>query len=72
MTSYIFDNTSNIEMGQKSFSFIGLSILRTGWTPATFQLSGNISLSIDELTLFTIGEVITSATGLMNFTGMLS
>ena len=62
-------------MGWKSFSFIGLSILGTGQTLATFQLSGNISLSIDELIIFTdywIGKVIFSATGLMNFTGMLT
>ena len=59
-------------MGRKSFSFIGLSILGTGHTPATFQLSGNISLSNDELIIFTIGEVISSATGLINFTGLLS
>ena len=51
---------------------IGLSILGTGQTLATFQLSGNIPLSIDELIIFTIGEVISSATGLMNFTGKLS
>ena len=59
-------------MGRKSISFIGLSILGAGKTLTTFQLSGNISLSIDELIIFTIGEVISSATGLMNFTGMLS
>ena len=58
-------------MGRKSFSFIGLSILGTGQTLATFQLLGNISLSIDELIIFTIGEVISSAIGLMNFTGIL-
>ena len=58
-------------MGRKSFSFIGLSILGTGQTLATFQLLGNISLSIDELIRFTIGEVISSAIGLMNFTGIL-
>ena len=58
-------------MGRKSFSFIGLSILGTGQTLATFQLLGNISLSIDELIIFTIGEVISSARGLMNFTGIL-
>ena len=44
--SQIFDNTGNVEMGRKSFSFIGLSMLGTGQTLATFQLSGNISLSI--------------------------
>ena len=54
-------------MGQKSFSFIGLLILGTGQTFTTFQLSENISLSVDELIIFTIGEVISSATGLMNF-----
>ena len=70
--SKILDNTGNIEMGWKSFSFIGLSILGTGQTLATFQLSENISLSIDKLIMFTIGEVIFSATGLMNFTGMSS
>ena len=59
-------------MGRKSFSFIGLSILETRQTLATPQLSGNISLSIYELIMFTIGEVISSATGLMTFTGMLS
>ena len=59
-------------MGWKSFSFIGLLILGTGQTLPTFQLSGNISLSIDELIIFTIGEVIFSAAGLMNVTGMLS
>ena len=59
-------------MGRKSLLFIGLSILGTGQTLTTFQLSGNISLSTDELIIFTIGEVISSATGLMNFTGMLS
>ena len=59
-------------MGRKSFSWIGLSILETGQTLATFQLSGNISLSIDELIIFTIGEVISSATDLMNLIGMLS
>ena len=59
-------------MGRKSFSCIGLSILETGQTLATFQLSGNISLSIDELIIFTIGEVISSATDLMNLIGMLS
>ena len=59
-------------MGRKSFSFIGLSILGIGQTLAAFQLSENISLSFDELIIFTIGEVISSATGLMNFTGMLS
>ena len=48
-------------MGQKSFSFIGLLILATGKTLATFLLSGNFSLSNDE----------SSATGLVNFTGML-
>ena len=58
-------------MGRKSFSFIGLSILGTGQTLATFQLLGNISLSIDELIIFTIGEVISSAIGLMNLTGIL-
>ena len=36
-------------MGRKFFSFIGLSILGTGKTLATFQVSGNISLSLDEL-----------------------
>ena len=59
-------------MGRKAFSCIGLSILETGQTLATFQLSENISLSIDELVIFTIGEVISSATDLMNFTGMFS
>ena len=59
-------------MGQKSFSFIALLILATGQTLATFLLSGNFSLSIDELIIFTIGELISSATGLTNFTGMLS
>ena len=52
-------------MGQESFSFIGSSILGTGQTLAIFQLSGNISLSIDEMIIFTIAEVISSATGLM-------
>ena len=52
-------------MCQESFSFIGLSILGTRQTLATFQLSGNISLSIDEIIIFTIAEVISSATGLM-------
>ena len=59
-------------MGPKSVSFIGLLILGTGQTLAIFQLSGNISLSIDELIIFTIGGEISSATGLMNFTCMLS
>ena len=59
-------------MGWKSFSFIGFLILGTEQTLPTFQLSGNISLSIDELIIFTIGEVIFSAAGLMNVTGMLS
>ena len=59
-------------MGRKSFSFIGLSVLETRQTLSTSQLSGNISLSTDELIMFTIGEVISSATGLMNFAGMLS
>ena len=58
--------------GHKSFSFIGLSIIGTGQTLATFQLLGNISLAIDEFIIFTVGEVISLATGLMNFTGMLS
>ena len=49
-----------------------LSILGTGKALATFQISGNISLLIDELIIFTLGEVISSAAGLMNFTGMLS
>ena len=38
----------------------------------TFQLPGNVSLSIHELIIFTIGEVVSSAAGLMNFTGILS
>ena len=59
-------------MGWKSFSFMELSILGTGKALATFQISGNISLLIDELIIFTLGEVISSAAGLMNFTGMLS
>ena len=59
-------------MGQKSFSFIGLSILGTEQTFATSQLSGNISLLIDELIIFTIEEASFSETGLMNFTGILS
>ena len=59
-------------MGRKSFSFIGLSILGTGKALTTFQQSGNIFLSIDELIIFTNGEVISSATALMNFTGVLS
>ena len=42
------DSTDRIEMGRKSFSFIGLSIFGTGHTIATFQLFGKISLSIDE------------------------
>ena len=37
----------------------------------TFQLPGNVSLSIHEL-IFTIGEVVSSVAGLMNFTGILS
>ena len=49
-----------------------LSILGTGKALTTFQISGNIALLIDELIIFTLGEVISSATGLMNFTGMLS
>ena len=53
-------------MGRKSFSFIGLSILGIGQTLAAFQLSGNISLSFDELMIFTIGEVISSATGMLS------
>ena len=61
--SLIFGNAGNIEMGRESFSFIGLSILGTWQTLATFQLPGNISLPIDELITFTIGEVISSATG---------
>ena len=59
-------------MGWKSFSFMELSILGTGKALTTFQISGNIALLIDELIIFTLGEVISSATGLMNFTGMLS
>ena len=59
-------------MSRKSFSLIGLSNLGEGQILVTFQLSGNVSLSIDELIIFTIGEVISSATGLINFTGMLS
>ena len=59
-------------MRWKSFSYIGLPVLGTGKTFANFQLAGNISLSIDELIIFTNGEVISSATGLMNFTRMLS
>ena len=59
-------------MGRKSVSCIGSSILETGQTLVTFQLSGNISLSIDELIIFTIAEVIASATDLMKFIGMLS
>ena len=59
-------------MGWKSFSFIGLLMLGTGQTLDTFQLSGSISLSIYELIIFTIGEVVSSATGLMNSTGVLS
>ena len=50
-------------MGQESL-FIRLLIL--GQTLATFQLSGNVSLSVDGLIIFTIGEVISLATGLMN------
>ena len=53
-------------MGWKSFSFIGLSMLGTGQALDTFQVPGSISLSIYELIIFTIGEVISSATGLMN------
>ena len=59
-------------MGWKSFSIIGLSILGTRQTLVTLQISGNISLSIDELIIFTTGEVISSATGLIKFTGMLT
>ena len=59
-------------MGLKSFSFIGLTIFGTGHTIVTFQLSGKISLSIDEFILWTIGDAISSATGLWNFTGILS
>ena len=59
-------------MGRESFSFNGSSILGTGQTLVTFQLSGNISLSIDELIIFTIAEVIASATDIINFTSMLS
>ena len=44
-------------MDQKS-SFIGLSILGAGQTLTTFQLTGNVSLLIDELIIFTIPEVI--------------
>ena len=58
-------------MGWKSFSFSGLLILGTGNTHATFQLSGNISLSLNELIIFTVGEMISWAAGLMSFTGML-
>ena len=58
-------------MGWKSFSFSGLLILGTGNTHATFQLSGNISLSLNELIIFTIGEVISWASSLMTFAGML-
>ena len=50
-------------MGQESL-FIRLLIL--GQTLPTFQLSGNVSLSVDGLIIFTIGEVISLATGLMN------
>ena len=59
-------------MGLKSFSFIRLPIFGTGHTLATFQLSGKISLSILEFIIWTTGEVISSATGLRNFTGTLS
>ena len=64
-------NAGNIEMGWKSFSFSRLLILATGNTHATFQLSGSISLSLNELIIFTIGEVISWAAGFMSFAGML-
>ena len=50
-------------MGLKSFSFDGLTIFGTGHT---------IYLSIDEFIIWTISEAISSATGLRNFTGILS
>ena len=58
-------------MGLKSF-LLSVVYFGTGNTLATFQLSGKISLSIDEFIIWTIGEVISSATGLKNFTGVLS
>ena len=39
-------------------------------TLATFQLSKESSLSVDEFTVWTIGEAISSAPGLRNFTGI--
>ena len=44
-------------MSQKFYLFIGLFILGTGQTLATFQLSGNFSLSIYEFIIFTTAEV---------------
>ena len=44
-------------MSHKSYLFIGLFILGTGQTLTTFQLLGNISLSIYEFIIFTIAEV---------------
>ena len=52
----IFDKNVNIEKSRKTFSFIGLSTFWTGQALATFQPSGDISLSIDELIIFTIGK----------------
>ena len=70
--SYTLDSAGRIEMGLKSFTFIGLSIFGTGHTLATFQLSGKISFWIDEFIIWAIGEAISSATGLRNFTRILS
>ena len=70
--SYTLDSTGRIEMGLKSFTFIGLSIFGTGHTLATFQLSGKASFWIDEFIIWAIGEAISSATGLRNFTRILS
>ena len=50
---------------------MGLSIFGTGHTLA-IQLSRKTSLSIEEFIMCTIGETISSTTGLRNFTGMLS
>ena len=58
-------------MGWKSFSFIGLSILATGQTLATSNCQEIFPYPLmNELIIFTIGEVISSANALMNFTGM--
>ena len=70
--SYTLDSTGRIEMGLKSFTFIGLSIFGTGHTLATFQLSGKACFWIDEFIIWAIGEAISSATGLRNFTRILS